>query len=68
MKKLITLLFACSICAMGLKAQTTSLTLNLNKPGANVSPKLYGLMTEEINHSYVGVTKSPGQRDVEVVF
>jgi len=35
-------------------AQTTSLTLDLTKPGAKVSPMLYGLMTEEINHSYDG--------------
>ena len=35
-------------------AQTTSLTLDLTKPGATVSPMLYGLMTEEINHSYDG--------------
>ena len=37
-----------------LLAQTTKLTLDLAKPGASVSPKLYGLMTEEINHSYDG--------------
>lgn len=30
------------------------LTLNLNKLGVKVSPTLYGLMTEEINHSYDG--------------
>ncbi|MDO9374745.1 MAG: alpha-L-arabinofuranosidase C-terminal domain-containing protein [Ferruginibacter sp.] len=35
-------------------AQTPTLTLNLTKPGATVSPMLYGLMTEEINHSYDG--------------
>ncbi len=35
-------------------AQTVKLTLDLSKPGANVSPMLYGLMTEEINHSYDG--------------
>jgi len=35
-------------------AQTTKLTLDLTKPSANVSPMLYGLMTEEINHSYDG--------------
>jgi len=35
-------------------AQTTKLTLDLTKPGATVSPMLYGLMTEEINHSYDG--------------
>jgi alpha-N-arabinofuranosidase len=30
------------------------LTLQMDKPGAAVSPKLYGLMTEEINYSYDG--------------
>ena len=35
-------------------AQTPKLTLDLTKPGATVSPLLYGLMTEEINHSYDG--------------
>ena len=35
-------------------AQTLKLTLDLREPGANVSPMLYGLMTEEINHSYDG--------------
>ena len=34
--------------------QTPKLTLDLSKPGLNVSPMLYGLMTEEINHSYDG--------------
>lgn len=37
-----------------INAQTTSLTLDLTKPGKKVSPMLYGLMTEEINHSYDG--------------
>lgn len=36
-------------------AQTrTKLTFDLDQPGAMVSPKLYGLMTEEINYSYDG--------------
>ncbi|HEV8283135.1 MAG TPA: alpha-L-arabinofuranosidase C-terminal domain-containing protein [Chitinophagaceae bacterium] len=35
-------------------AQTPKLTLDLTKSGAAVSPMLYGLMTEEINHSYDG--------------
>lgn len=35
-------------------AQTPKLTLDLAKPGAAVSQMLYGLMTEEINHSYDG--------------
>lgn len=33
---------------------STTLTLQLNQPGVRVSPILYGLMTEEINHSYDG--------------
>ena len=35
-------------------SQTPSITLRVDKPGATVSPTLYGLMTEEINHSYDG--------------
>ena len=35
-------------------AQITKLTLDFTKPGVSVSPMLYGLMTEEINHSYDG--------------
>src|SRR5436190_4432931 len=35
-------------------SQTPTLTLDFTKPGAAVSPMLYGLMTEEINHSYDG--------------
>jgi len=34
--------------------KSMQLTLNLNKSGVKVSPTLYGLMTEEINHSYDG--------------
>lgn len=34
--------------------QTTKLTLQLDRPGVDISPKLYGLMTEEINYSYDG--------------
>ncbi|QNE40210.1 alpha-N-arabinofuranosidase [Hymenobacter sp. NBH84] len=36
------------------QAQKPTLTLDLSKSGAAVSPMLYGLMTEEINHSYDG--------------
>lgn len=35
-------------------AKSPQLTLDLTKPGLKVSPMLYGLMTEEINHSYDG--------------
>src|SRR4051812_26502900 len=35
-------------------AQTPVINLDFTKSGASVSPMLYGLMTEEINHSYDG--------------
>ncbi len=35
-------------------SQTSVITLDLAKVGTKVSPMLYGLMTEEINHSYDG--------------
>ena len=35
-------------------AQTAQMDIAVNKPGITVSPTLYGLMTEEINHSYDG--------------
>ena len=50
----LSLLFLCAIHSNGVTAQTTTLTLDFSKPGATVSPMLYGLMTEEINHSYDG--------------
>lgn len=54
--KLSTALSLCVLLFAGtrLMAQNPKLILNLNKPGANVSQRLYGLMTEEINHSYDG--------------
>ncbi|MBN9502000.1 alpha-N-arabinofuranosidase [bacterium SCN 57-13] len=40
---------------LALLAQSvTTLSLDFSKPGVAVSPTLYGLMTEEINHSYDG--------------
>ena len=36
------------------KAQSPTVTLKLDQQGFNVPPKLYGLMTEEINYSYDG--------------
>jgi len=56
MKKLsfIPVALLCAFISVNLQAQTVKLTLDLTKPGVNVSPKLYGLMTEEINHSYDG--------------
>src|SRR3982751_242509 len=56
MKKSFAILSSCLFLFLSakLKAQTPRLTLDLTKPGASVSPMLYGLMTEEINHSYDG--------------
>jgi len=56
MKKLLPISSLCLLLftATSLKAQNPKLTLDLTKAGANVSPQLYGLMTEEINHSYDG--------------
>lgn len=57
----IPLLIASFLGCISLPAAETSapaaqprITLDLSKPGAPVSPMLYGLMTEEINHSYDG--------------
>ncbi len=54
-RKLCLLLLAATVFASNqVLSQTPVITLDLAKPGANVSPLLYGLMTEEINHSYDG--------------
>src|SRR6476661_4564485 len=36
------------------KAQQASITLDFTKQQKTVSPMLYGMMTEEINHAYDG--------------
>jgi alpha-L-arabinofuranosidase len=48
------LLIASGFAVKPALSQTPVITLDLAKPGANVSPMLYGLMTEEINHAYDG--------------
>ena len=35
-------------------AYSDSITIHVDKPGITISPTFYGLMTEEINHSYDG--------------
>src|SRR5262249_10330925 len=52
MRKPFVLLF----CAFAISsfAATPTLTVDASRSAGNVSPKLYGLMTEEINHSYDG--------------
>ncbi|MEI9944492.1 MAG: alpha-L-arabinofuranosidase C-terminal domain-containing protein [Chitinophagaceae bacterium] len=47
-------IFASTIFVVGSYAQTPSLTFDFTKATTQVSPMLYGLMTEEINHSYDG--------------
>ncbi len=50
------LLFVVSIAAPNstMAQSATTLTIDTNKIVAKVSPTLYGIMTEEINHSYDG--------------
>ena len=42
-------LLAASLLPLNLIAQTPSLAIQVDHPTAQVSPTLYGLMTEEIN-------------------
>jgi len=53
MKKLTTLL-ACAAAAASCFAANPTFTVDASHPAGKVSPTLYGLMTEEINHSYDG--------------
>ena len=52
MKKLVPLLTYAASAA--LLAAAPSFTVNAGHPSGKVSPRLYGLMTEEINHCYDG--------------
>jgi alpha-N-arabinofuranosidase len=51
-KRILTLLLVCAFASVG--AANPRLTIEAGLPVAKVSPTLYGLMTEEINHSYDG--------------
>src|SRR5882757_9756403 len=53
MKKLTTFLIH-ALAAVCCFAANPTFTVDANHPAGKVSPKLYGLMTEEINHSYDG--------------
>jgi alpha-L-arabinofuranosidase len=53
MNKLTTFLICTTIALPGLAAGPT-FTVEAGQPAGRVSPALYGLMTEEINHSYDG--------------
>jgi len=56
-------LFAAALLPSSLLAQAPSLTIQVDKPTAKVSPTLYGLMTEEINFSYDGGLYAEQVRD-----
>jgi alpha-N-arabinofuranosidase len=43
-----------AIAASALAADFGKITVQVDKPGARINPMLFGLMTEEINHSYDG--------------
>ncbi|HUA37371.1 MAG TPA: alpha-L-arabinofuranosidase C-terminal domain-containing protein [Candidatus Sulfopaludibacter sp.] len=51
-KSFLTLLWVCALASVG--AANPTLTIEAGQPVTQVSPMLYGLMTEEINHSYDG--------------
>lgn len=55
MKKALTcLVLLCCMMACRAFADTGTITVKADQPGVNISPMLYGLMTEEINHAYDG--------------
>ena len=51
-KRILILFLVCAAACVG--AANPTLTIEAGNPVAQVSPTLYGLMTEEINHSYDG--------------
>ncbi len=54
MKKASLLAIALVLAATSPRAAAPSITIDASTPAGKVSPLLYGLMTEEINHSYDG--------------
>src|SRR6476620_1498285 len=54
MKRACLLALAVTFAATVPRAATPTITIDASTPAGKVSPKLYGLMTEEINHSYDG--------------
>jgi len=52
--RLFAALLIAGIPVAGMAQSNATLTIDTTRPGANVSPTLYGIMTEEINHSYDG--------------
>jgi alpha-L-arabinofuranosidase len=54
MKRACVLAVALALAATVPRAAAPTITIDASNPGGKVSPLLYGLMTEEINHSYDG--------------
>src|SRR4051812_24568851 len=54
MKRACLLAVALTLGAAGPRAAAPTITIDASRPAGKVSPLLYGLMTEEINHSYDG--------------
>src|SRR5690349_9254067 len=54
MKRACVLGLALTLCATVPRAAVPTITIDASAPAGKVSPLLYGLMTEEINHSYDG--------------
>ena len=54
MKRACLLMVALTLGATFPRAATSTITIDASAPAGKVSPLLYGLMTEEINHSYDG--------------
>jgi alpha-L-arabinofuranosidase len=52
--KIISSLLISTTAAVSCLAAAPTFTIDASHPAGTVSPKLYGLMTEEINHSYDG--------------
>jgi alpha-L-arabinofuranosidase len=46
--------FVALLASNALSATTGTLTVDVASPGAPITPMFYGLMTQEINHSFDG--------------
>ena len=54
MRSIIQAVFVLATMSLVAHAEPPQLTVHADQPGPRISPMLYGLMTEEINHSYDG--------------
>ena len=54
LRSMVVLLAGVAVAALASAGHAESITVGVDKPGAKISPLLYGLMTEEINYSYDG--------------